>query len=143
MIEKDIMQYLQNITELTTKLGGIQRIYCIQAPVNTSLPWLIVEPSGGPRTRISASKGEELHSVRIGFDAGPADWILGREVMEIVINHLDNFRGDMGDAKDLQITCNAVSGYPGLNGAYRYNLTCKCRFTYDWASVHPEPPLST
>lgn len=137
MIEKDIMQYLQTLTTLTAKLGGLQHIYCIQAPVKDLMPWLIVEPAGGPRTRIGGATGEEKPSVRIGLDCGPADWIKGREAMEIILNALDGFRGDMGDSKDIEITCNAVTGYPGLNGAYRYNLTCKCRFTYDWSTKHP------
>lgn len=143
MIEKDIMQYLQTITALTSKFGGIQKIYCIQAPTKALMPWVIVEPAGGPRVRIAASTGEERQSVRIGIDVGPADWIMGREAMEIILNNLDGFRGDMGDAKDLEIQCNGVTGYPGLNGAYRYNLTCKCRFTYTWASIHPPAPPST
>lgn len=138
MIEKDIQQYLQAQTPLTSMLGGPQKIYSIQAPTGVTMPWVIIEPSGGPRTRISATKGEEHNSVRIGVDVGPSQWILGRNIIEMVKSYVENLRGTIGDAQDLEIVCNSVSGYPGLKGAYRYNLTCKCRFIYDWATVRPQ-----
>lgn len=136
MIEKDLMQYLQTKTPLLTLIGGAQKIYSTQAPTGALMPWVVIEASGGPRTRISATKGEEHNNVRIGVDAGPSQWIVGRNAIELIKSYLENLRGDLYDASDLEITCNAISGYPGLNGAYRYNLTCKCRFTYPWATVH-------
>lgn len=137
MIEKDIMQYLQTKTDIITPLGGANKICNIQAPVGAQMMWIIIEASGGQRRRISATRGEEHNNVRIGLDAGPSQWRDGRAIMEKVKAHLENLRGTLGDADDLYIECNAVSGYPGLNGAYRYHLTARCRFTYDWNTVRP------
>lgn len=137
MIEKDIIQYLQTKTDLTTKLGGVNKINLIQAPTTLKMPWLLVEASGGPRDRISATKGQAQDSVRIAVDAGPSDFLKGREAIELARGYLENLRGTLGDATDLVITVQSITGYPGLNGAYRYSFPCVCKYIYPWATQRP------
>lgn len=131
------MQYLQKKTSLITVLGGTGKIYAIQAPTGASMPWLIIEPTGGSRTRISATKGEATNMVRIGVDAGPSNWITGRNAIEYARIALENLRGTLGDATDLIITVGDISGYPGLNGAYRYSFPATCKYTYAWSTQQP------
>ena len=137
MIEKDLMQYLQKNTNLTTKLGGTGKIYSIQAPTSAVMPWLIIEPTGGSRDRIGATKGEAVNMVRIGVDAAPSQWITGREAIEYARVALENLRGTIGDASDIVITVGEISGYPGLNGAYRYSFSATCKYTYNWNTQQP------
>jgi hypothetical protein len=137
MIEKDLMQYLQKKTSLTTALGGTGKIYAIQAPTGASMPWLIIEPTGGSRTRISASRGEATNMVRIGVDAGPSNWITGRNAIEYARIALENLRGKLGDATDIVVTVGEISGYPGLNGSYRYSFPATCKYTYAWSTQQP------
>src|SRR5574344_148103 len=137
MIEKDLMQYLQTKTQLTTALGGSGKIYAIQAPTGASMPWLIIEPTGGSRIRISATKGEATNLVRIGVDAGPSNWITGRNAIEYARIAIENLRGTLGDATDIVITVGDISGYPGLNGAYRYSFPATCKYTYAWDTQQP------
>ena len=137
MIEKDLMQYLQTKSQLTNTLGGTAKIYAIQAPTNAVMPWLILEPTGGSRERISATKGEATNSVRVGVDAAPSNWIKGRTAIEYAREELENLRGTLGDATDLTITVGEISGYPGLNGAYRYSFPAVCKYTYDWNTQRP------
>ena len=53
MIEKDIQQYLQAQTPLTTAIGGPQKIYPIQAPTGAGetsrirTRWVIQSPRAG------------------------------------------------------------------------------------------------
>jgi len=132
MIEKDILQYLQGISALTTKLGGVNKVVAIQAPSGLAMPWLIIEPSGGTRKRISANKLQEFNSVRVSVDCGAAQLAQGRAAMELARDALENLRGTLGDSKDIYIECGAISGYAGLYGAHRFSLTCDCKFTDDW-----------
>ena len=101
------------------------------------MPWLIIEPTGGSRTRISAARGEATNLVRIGVDAGPSNWITGRNAVEYARIALENLRGTLGDATDLIITVGDISGYPGLNGAYRYSFPATCKYTYTWNTQQP------
>jgi hypothetical protein len=137
VIEKELLTYLQKTTipsckALTTKLGGIGKIFVLQVPTTdttTKMPWLIIEPTGGTRTKISASKVEEVNNVRISVDCGPAQMVLGRESADLAKKAVENYRGTIGGATDIIVTCSAVSGWPGLNGCYRWQFTARCQWT--------------
>lgn len=143
MIEKELLIYLQSPTivpckALTTKLGGIGKIFVLQVPTTdstTKMPWLVIEPTGGTRTKISATKVEEVNNVRVSVDCGPAQMVLGRECSDLAKKAVENYRGNMGGASDIMVTCSAVSGWPGLNGCYRWQFTARCQ----WTEAYSEP----
>ena len=146
MIEKVLLTYLQSTTitvckNLTTKLGGIGKIFVVQVPTydsTTKMPWLVIEPTGGTRERIGASKIEEVNSVRISVDAGATQLVLGRECAELAKKAVENYRGNLngtGGATDIIITCSAITGFPGLNGCYRWQFSARCQ----WTEVYSKP----
>lgn len=143
MIEKELLIYLQTTTiprcaALITKIGGIGKIFVVQVPTTdstTKMPWLVIEPTSGPREKISPTKIEEVNSVRISIDCGPAQMVLGRECAELAKAAIENFRGKLGNADDINITCSAVSGWPGLNGCYRWQFVARCQ----WVETYSEP----
>ena len=137
MIEKDNFQYLQTKTALITKLGGVNKICAIQAPTGILMPYLIIEPAGGTDARIGASKLEENIQVRIAVDCGPTQMLMGREAIELAKGYLENLRGKLGDTQDLIITCGAISGFAGLNGAYRWGFSCQCKYLETFARQRP------
>jgi hypothetical protein len=130
MIEKDLLTYLQGQAALTTPLGGDNKIVIVQAPIaeNFKLPWLVIENSGGTRTQITSGLIEEVANVRISVDAGPAQWVLGREIAEIALHELEHYRGLLGDANDLYITCSSIRSYAGVISTYRYQFECRIRW---------------
>lgn len=137
MIEKEIMQYLQTITALTSKLGGVGKIFAIQATAEAKTPWLVVEASGGTRERISAHKLEEVAQVRISVEAGKDQMATGRTAIEYAKSAVENLRGTLGTATDIYITCSAISCFAGLSGIYRYTFSCSCKFVEPWGKITP------
>lgn len=136
MIEKDILQYYQTITQITDIIPA-NKIYVTQAPTKAVMPWLIIEPTGGKRVRISAYKGEATNLVRICVDAGPTNWIASRNAIENARIALENMRGTLGDATDIVITTGEISTYMGLNGSYRYSFPATCKYTFPWNTQRP------
>jgi len=137
VIEKELLTYLQSTTitvckNLTTKLGGIGKIFVVQVPTydsTTKMPWLVLEPTGGTRERIGASKVEEVNNVRISVDNGATQMAPGRECIELAKKAVENYRGNLNGASDISITCSAITGFPGLNGCYRWQFTARCQWT--------------
>lgn len=128
MIERDILTYLQTYSPVTSLVGN--KIYVIQAPQSgVSMPWLIIENTAGTRKKIAQTLMEEVAFVRITVDAGPSQVVLGRNIIEAAKTGLENFRGDLGLAKDVHIACGSIRGWAGIGGAYRYQMDVTCRFT--------------
>jgi hypothetical protein len=143
VIEKELLIYLQSTTitvckNLANKLGGIGKIFVLQVPTTdttTKMPWLIIEPTGGSRDKISPSKVEEVNNVRISVDCGPSQMVLGRDCIELAKKAVENYRGLLESANDISITCSAISGWPGLNGCYRWQFVARCQ----WIETYTEP----
>ena len=143
MIEKELLTYLQTSTipvckAVTDKQGGIGKIFVVQVPTydsTTKMPWLVIEPTGGTRERLGASNIEEVNNVRIGLDAGPTQMVLGRECIELAKKAIENYRGNLNGASDIIVTCSAITGFPGLNGCYRWQFNARCQ----WTEVYYQP----
>lgn len=129
MIEKDILEYLQADTTLTTLLGGVKQICVIQAPAGLKMPYLTIEPLPGTRTKISPVLVEEITSVRISLDYGPAQIITGRNAIERAKYLIENYRGLLNGANDIVITCGSIGSWAGLAGCSRSQFSALCKFT--------------
>jgi len=141
MLEYALTDYLYNDSVLKTYFTN--PIYITQAPTSAVMPWLILMPSGGTRTRISRTKLEDINTVRViaDFPATESDMIKGRNAIERVKYLLENYRGNMGtetmdshNAYDVFISCSAIEDIPGSSGTYRYQFTAKVRSIEDVVS---------
>lgn len=128
MIEKALLIYLQSNTALVTKAGGASHICVVQAPTKVTMPYIIIEPTGGTRDNITAGKVEEINSVRVKVDVPADKMVFGRDLIEMVHDLVENYRGDIGATSDLQISCGAISDFLGLAGVYRYQFSASCRW---------------
>lgn len=130
MLEKDMLQYLQAQTALTTKLGGVEKIVIAQTPVGStiSLPWLIINVSAGPRKQISPSKVETNAQVRITIECGANQTVKGREAAELALRAVDHIRGTFGDALDCYITCSGIRSDIGVISVTRYQFDANIRY---------------
>lgn len=138
MIEKDVLQYLQSKTALTTKLGGVGKIMNVMPIATAKMPWLCIEVSGGTDDKMGASKQQELATMRIYVDAGATQMVQGREAIELAKGYLQDLRGDLYDTKDLYVKCGVISGYAGMDGSYRYSMTVTARFMVPFVVHQPE-----
>lgn len=141
MLEYALTDYLYNDSVLKTYFTN--PIYITQVPTSAVMPWLILMPSGGTRTRISRTKLEDINTVRVivDFPATESDMIKGRNAIERVKYLLENYRGNMGtettdshNAYDVFISCSAIEDIPGSSGTYRYQFTAKVRSIEDVVS---------
>jgi len=131
MIERDVLQYLITVPALVSKLGNLNKIYVIQAESTTKMPWLIIEPAGnGSRKKITATTMEETSTVRITVDISPAQMYSGREIIELALRAMENYRGDMMGAKDAVVTCSPIRGWASYTGSiYRWQFEARVKFT--------------
>ena len=135
MIEKALLIYLQSNTALVAKAGGASHICVVQAPTKVTMPYIIIEPTGGSRDNITAGKVEERNSVRIKVDVPADKMIYGRELIEMAKALVENYRGDIEGVTDLHISSSAISDFPGLAGVYRYQFSALCR----WVETRKKP----
>jgi hypothetical protein len=120
MIEKDLLEYLQSKTSITSLIG--MKIFIAQAPINVKMPYLIIDVVSGPRERITPTYMEQTAFCRITVNAGPQDLVLGRSAAEAALRAMENYRGGMGASVDLSITCGTVRDMLGLGGVIRYSF---------------------
>jgi len=131
MIEQDVYVYFKQDATLSGYLGGNEKIYLISAPTeeDIKLPWVIIEYTSGSRTKISQTKVEEIGYLRISVDAGPDEVFGGRDIIERCKYLLENYRGKLDQADDVDITTSAIRGWAGLGNSYRYQFDATVRFT--------------
>ena len=128
MIEASFYNYLIADTTITDNVS----VYITQAPVDAKMPWLVILPTPTEINRISKSKMEEKDFIRIIVDYPASDTNgAGRFVAERAKVLVENYRGDMGDTKDLFVSCGGVSSFPGMNGSYRYQFDVNTRCITD------------
>ena len=147
MIERDILFYLQSTASLVDKLGGISKIYAIQAPQDADgepvlMPWLIVEPAGGPtREKINATTMQERQTLRISVDADSANFLSAREAIDIAHGLLENYRGTLVTARDATVSCSPIRGWAGYKAnTYRWQFDAIVEFLEDYTEPTPYAP---
>jgi hypothetical protein len=128
MISWDIQNYLATCSGLTALLPA-SKIFTIQAPTDTELPYLVVELSEGPREKIGAQLTEGRPYCRVTVDGGPASIKAAGAIAEKARSYLENYRGAMGNSNDVMITCSEVRGWAGTGGAFRYQFSVNARYT--------------
>lgn len=134
MILKDVLIYLRNNTALATVMDN--RIYSIQAPSSVKMPYLIIEPTSGMRESIVFNVTGGKAWFRITVDVGPTDEVNGYTMIWTALRALENYRGDMGDTKDVVVTCGEPRGWAGIGGAYRYQFEAYFEYTEDRQTPH-------
>lgn len=134
MVLKDMMIYLKNNSSIATAMNN--KIYSSQAPFNVEMPFMIVEITAGTREDITFNKTESLTWFRITVDVGPTQETDGYDMIWTAHRALENYRGDLGDTKDVYITCSEPRGWAGIGGAYRYQFDAKVKFIQDKNVVH-------
>jgi hypothetical protein len=132
MILEDMVTYLRGYTALTT-ISGIStfsaaKIYPIQAPTGTVMPYLIVEVAEGSRGQIAAQSTESNPMIRITVDAGPNQSVAAGRIIEMARKALENFRGLMGGSNDAFFTCSEIRGWAGMSGSYRFQMNVNGRY---------------
>jgi len=120
VILKDLTDYLRSKTSLTPLVGN--KIYPTQAPTNAVMPWLIVEITAGVREQLTVGSMAGTAFARLTVDVGPGDAVKGSTLIHAVLALLENYRGDMGDTKDVYITCTEPRNWPGMGGVFRYQF---------------------
>ena len=136
MIEKDIINILQGNTALTTALGGINKIFYIQAGTTATMPWLLVEVSSGTPQKMGASRQQVTATARLTLCIASTSAVKGRQIMELAKDALQGLRGDATESKDLEIRCSDVTSYAGVGSTDVFNLICTCKFMEDWVTQH-------
>jgi len=128
MIERDIKLYLDSESTFTALCN---KIYAIQPPKDALMIYTIIENTGGTRKQLGSRWTEERALFRITVDAGPAQLVAGRAVIEKALQLLENYRGILGGvsgANDIVVTCSAIRGWAGIAGAYRYMFDGEAKF---------------
>jgi hypothetical protein len=124
LIEQSIMQYLLSIPEIATMTGG--KIFYRRAPSKATMPWVIITNAGGLRERLTqggqTSPGwtEPFDTLMIYVES--QEQFRGRDIAERVRKALENYRGDMGDTKDITIKTQTIRDLDGWQGSFRYLL---------------------
>lgn len=124
MIEADLVQYLRTVPALDAIKA---KIFPLQAPKGTPMPYVVVENTGGSRKQMG-SKTEEIALFRISVDCGAAQFTAGRNYIEECLKAVENYRGGMLSALDLYISCSSVRGWAGIGDTYRYMFDGEARF---------------
>jgi hypothetical protein len=124
MIEKAIVNYLNNHPTLTAYKG---KIYYHRVPTDVKMPFVICTNAGGGRTRISAGLKEPFDTLIIYVESQKQ--FEGYDLANLVNAALDNYRGNMGDAKDLVIKCDTPRDLDGFFATYRYMLSVHVKYT--------------
>ena len=127
MIEADIISILQGNTNLTTALGGINKIFYIQAGTTATMPWLLVEVSSGTPQKMGANKQQVTATARLTLCIAHTSAVKGRQIMEYARDALQGLRGDATESKDLEVRCSDVTSYAGVGATDIFNLTCALR----------------
>ena len=136
MIEADIIGILQGNTALTTALGGINKIFYIQAGTTATMPWLLVEVASGTPEKMGANKQQVTATARLTLAIAHTSAVKGRGIMETAKDALQGLRGDATESKDLEVRCSDVTSYAGVGSTDIFNLTCTCKFMEDWVTQH-------
>ena len=133
MIEQDVFVYFRTSPTLSGIMNGTDKVYLIQAPSETvdvtKMPWVVVEKTGGNRRKISQAKMEEIAYLRISVDAGPGQVFKGGQIIQECHRLLENYRGQMQTAVDVESTVSAIRSWAGFSGAYRYQFDATIRYT--------------
>jgi len=132
MIEQDVRTYLctvSGLVSLFSPVATISGIYEIQTPTGALMPYIVVENSEGPREIIAANTTEETANVRITVDCGPTQKYKGANLAEAALKAMENYRGTMGNAKDVTCKCSSIRGWAGTGGAFRRQFTAIIKHT--------------
>ena len=141
MIEKSLMTYLLNNTALNTALGG--KIYYRRAPTTAKMPWLVITNSGGMRLRRTMggtndtgwSKVKDTLTLYVDH----TDQFKGKDITDMVVAAVENYRGDMGTEKDLFIRCESPRDLDGYQGTFRYHIPLHVDYWFKTTFATPEP----
>jgi hypothetical protein len=132
MIAQDVRNYLctvSGIVSLFSPVATISGIFVIQAPTGALMPYMVVENSEGPREIIALNTTEETANLRVTVDCGPTQMYKGSNLAEAALRALENYRGNMGTAKDVWCTCSSIRGWAGSGGTTRYQFNVKVEHT--------------
>jgi hypothetical protein len=132
MIAQDVRTYLctvSGIVSLFSPVATISGIFVIQAPTGALMPYMVVENSEGPREIIALNTTEETANLRITVDCGPTQMYKGSNLIEAALRAMENYRGNMGNAKDVWCECSSIRGWAGTAGCYRYQFTARVLHT--------------
>lgn len=133
MIEQDVFVYFKESPTLSGIMGSTEKVYLIQAPSEdvdiAKMPWVIVEKTSGTRRKISQLKMEEIAYLRISVDAGPGQVFKGGTIVQECHRLLENYRGTIHNAVDVESTVGAIRSWAGFSGAYRYQFDATIRYT--------------
>ncbi|MFA5154664.1 MAG: hypothetical protein WC554_19115 [Clostridia bacterium] len=128
MILKDYYDYLiSNSGSLS-----ISSIYYIQAPEGVVMPWIVVEVPSGIRSKLTYSKMQGRSWLRVTCDVGPSEIDTGATTINQIVSLTENYRGDLGNTKDVHMSCSEPRSWPGTGGAYRYQVDIEIIYTYDY-----------
>jgi hypothetical protein len=132
VILEDMVTYLRGYAALTT-ISGINdfsaaKIYPIQAPTGTVMPYLIVEVAEGSRSKMAAQSTEGSPMIRVTVDGGPNQSVACGRIMEKARKALENFRGAMGGSNDVFLTCSEIRGWAGMSGSFRFMMNVSGRY---------------
>jgi len=134
MILEDMVTYLRGYTALTTISGipstvfSAAKIFPIQAPTGTVMPYLIVEVAEGSRGKMAAQSTESNPMIRITVDGGPNQSVACGKIMEKAQKALENFRGLMGGTSDAFFTCSEIRSWAGMSGSCRFQMNVSGRY---------------
>jgi hypothetical protein len=128
MILEDYYNFLvSNVDSLS-----IKNIYDVQAPEDADLPWIIIAVSSGIRRKLTYGKMQGRSWLRVTCDVGPDLKSTGQTTIYQIVSLTENYRGDLGNTKDVHMSCSEPRSWPGTGGAYRYQVDIEIIYTYDY-----------
>ena len=127
-----LQDYYNYISVQPTVTAYIPNIYDVQAPEDADLPWIIIAVSSGIRRKLTYGKMQGRSWLRVTCDVGPNDRVKGANAINEVVSLTENYRGDLGNTKDVHMSCSEPRSWPGTGGAYRYQVDIEIIYTYDY-----------
>lgn len=124
MIERDLVNYLLSIPAINTAVKG--NIFYSRAKSDVSMPWIVIQNTGGSRRSLTVQKTEPRDTISIYVEG--KEQFKTRDIANLVEKALDRYRGDMGDSKDLFITTATIRDLDGWQGSFRYFMTAYVQY---------------
>lgn len=129
MIEQGIMARLRATTAVTDLVGT--NIFYHQAPKDAVFPWVIIQNSGGSKTKIGLANSsncltDNRDTVQIYVDDDKQ--FRGREIAVEVQKALNNYRGNLAPANDVHLTSDTIRDLDGWNDTFRYIFPIYARY---------------
>lgn len=121
-----ICSYLSShatLTDVATK------VFFHRVPTNAVMPWVLVMNSGGGRKLLTQAYREPIDTIPVYIDS--QNQFAGYDLAQRVQAALEEYRGAMGNMKDVYIWSETFRDLDTFTNAYRYLVPIHVRYILD------------